>query len=428
MIAKKINKLLYSVFGIALTIGIMNTPVFAADNVQATSVNNTNVNLIENNNYIVNKDNSIEKNGLTISIDKVVASKHKLKTTVIIKNQKPFDIPRDQKPLEVLLSYGDNKFNSQGESPRYKDDKTLVITIERTIYDEELPEKGPLRIDILIPQYKINVGLDANVDFSEAFKNSSEKDVSINIPEINYTINKVESNDFGTQITCSQPEKDLSNRKSGLFGPLSSELILKAGDNMYPIKGANGYSSRGGKNDRLMMAVYDAEAATYDKVKNQDKISLIPVVCTMTSDEIEKFYKDNYKIKDKKNEETNKETTSNVSYTKEFDFSDGSKGEIYNIERNDNNLKIYCKGATEKESLLMAGSMSIHYKYEEGKEDDSYYDGNKNVVFYKDSKEALGYIVEFNDVQNDKTVEIGYNNLMKQIDKFKIGDEIQIAK
>lgn len=63
MISKKLNILLSSVLGIALTIGIMSVPALAADNVQASSSYTTNANSTENKNYIVSKDNSIEKTG-----------------------------------------------------------------------------------------------------------------------------------------------------------------------------------------------------------------------------------------------------------------------------------------------------------------------------------------------------------------------------
>ena len=100
---------------------------------------------------------------------------------------------------------------------------------------------------------------------------------------------------------------------------------------------------------------------------------------------------------------------------------------------NDNSIKVYCKGTSEKESLLIASNIYMNYHIdhvEEGKFDMSnYYDGNNDISFYKDSKDALGYVVEFNNVQKDKAVELRImNNIISQIDKFKVGDEIQISK
>lgn len=50
------------------------------------------------------------------------------------------------------------------------------------------------------------------------------------------------------------------------------------------------------------------------------------------------------------------------------------------------------------------------------------------MSFYKDSKDKLGYVVEFDNVEKDKVVNLNIDNMVKQIDKFEIGDEIQISK
>lgn len=424
MINKKISILLSSVLGIALTMGIMQGPALADDKVQDTSISSTSNNSAKNNNYIVSKDNSIEKNGLKISIDKIEASKHKLKATVKVESQTSFD-KNTENNVQAILTYGDNKENGSGMSFGTTNDKTLVITLEKDVDEGQIPEKGDLRIDIVIPKYKINVGMNANVDFSEAFKNMIEKEVSVKLPEFNITVNKLESNMLGTDIIYSE-EKDAGSKDSKHMLALhSNELILKIGDKMYPTENDGIYSSG---DSNVINGAFRAAAANYDKVKDQNNISLIPIVCTMTEEEREKFYKDNYKNRDEKKEEANKETTNNVSYTKNFEFSDGTKGEIYNVERNDNSVKVYYKGATEKESLLMASSAALYYKFEEGQEDYEDYYGRENMTFYKDPKESLGYIAEFNNVKKDKAMELGLNSIISQIDKYKIGDEIQLSK
>ena len=50
------------------------------------------------------------------------------------------------------------------------------------------------------------------------------------------------------------------------------------------------------------------------------------------------------------------------------------------------------------------------------------------MSFYKDPKEALGYILEFNNVEKDKAVDLYWDTIIKQIDRYKVGDEIQISK
>ncbi|BCZ46004.1 hypothetical protein psyc5s11_20710 [Clostridium gelidum] len=429
MINKKINRLLSSILGVALIGGIIQIPAFADDNVQVTSSYSSSDNLTNDQTNIANKDKNIEQNGLKISVNKIIASKHKLRATIIIKNENSFD--KTKRPnAQVLLSYGDNKLNGESTSSNYTDDKTLVISITRTINKGELPKKGPLRIDLVIPTYKINLGIDENMDFSEAFKDSIEKDLSINVPDCNFTINKLESDLLGTHITYSKPEKDSSDRNYSLSE--HPNLILKTGDKMYLLRPSGSYSSNvsgNGKDNKVTLGGYEAEAANYEKIKDQSNISMIPIICTMNSNELENYYKETYKNQKNSIDDTiNKDILNNVYYNKALDFSDGTKGEIYNIERNNDVIKVYCKGATEKESLLMASNTNIRYKSDESKTYNNYYSGNSRITLSKDPKESLGYIIEFTGVDKDKTMQLTCDTIIKQIDKFKLGTEIQISK
>lgn len=418
MISRKINRLISSILGVALIIGIMEVPALAVDSVQATE----NINFTESKNCIVNKDNSIEKNGLKISIDKVTGTKHKLKTVVKIENQKPFDKTNGINVISEL-TYGENQYRSEGKSDRYPDEKTLEITFERES-EEELPEKGELRVDIVIPSYKVNVGLDATVDFAETFKNVIEKDLNLKMKDANFTLNQVEFSDLGTKITCTGPAEDIFDREKSPARQ-NSPIILKIGDKMYKARFSGSYS----EDDKLETMTYEAETVNYQSAKAQNNISIVPIISDMTWGELEKIYREEIKNQNNKGKNQNEETINNVTYVKAFEFSNGNKGEIYNIERNDNTIKIYCKGTTEKESLLLASNININYHFEEGKDYIiDYYDGDKYMSFYKDPKETLGYIVEFNNVKKDKAVDLNYDTTIKQIDKYKVEDEIQISK
>lgn len=422
MMNKKINILLSSILGISLTFGIMEVPVLADSSVQAVPSYTTSDKSTDNN--IVSKDNDIEQNGLKISIDKIVATKHKLQVTVKVESQKPLE-ETNGGDVQVLLTYGDGKDYNYEMSHESIDDKTMKIILEREVNGEGIPEKGNLRVDLLIPKYKINVGMDANVDFSESFKNTIEKDVSVNIPEFNFTVKKIESNAMGTEVTYSKEKKRDSDEDEDI--DFSTPLILKIGNKMYRTMNEMDYPSEDDKGDtRTMIGSYNARVATYDKVKGQNTISIIPIVCSITKEDRIKIYDDIYKNVDYKKDDVNKDTTNDISYTKEFDFSDGSKGEIYKIERSDNNLKVYCKGDTEKESLLMASTMCVYPKMEKGKTVHYDYESEKNMSFYKDPDDSLGYIVEFDNLEKDKKMELNFDYAIKEIDKYKIDDEIQL--
>jgi hypothetical protein len=426
MINKKISILLSSILGVALNVGMMEMPVFAVSGgVQAVSSYTASDTPADSQKYIISKDNNIEQNGLKISIDSIVATKHKLQVVVKVEGQKPFSNSQGNNVI-ALLTYGDNKEKSSGTSYTNIDKNTLQINLEKEVDKEEIPEKGNLRVDIVIPEYKINVGMDASVDFTESFNDTIEKDVSIKVPEFNFTVSKLEANVLGTEITYN---KEVKGNLSEDYGISSDQLILKVGDRMYRTRDERSYSSYDG-NNTVIKGVYTSKSATFDKVKGQNSISLIPIICNMSEDEIGKVNEENYKnLLDEKKAEASKETTNNIIYTKNFDFSDGTKGEIYNVERNDNSVKIYCKGATEKESLLMASNMRLYPTIEDIKANHySLYENEGNMSFYKDSNDSLGYIVEFDNLDKDKKMELGLDFMIKEIDKFQIGNEVNLSK
>lgn len=414
MINKKTNRLLSSMLGAALIVGLIQAPAFATDNVQAQSSYTANSGLIGNN-------NSVEQNGVKITLNSVVGTKNKLKATITIQTPTPFD-KNGRETAQVLLNYGDNKFNGGGTSFRHPDDKTLVVNIEYTFNKSVLPEKGPLRIDVVMQKYKVNVGLDVNVDFSDSLKNSMEKDYSVKIPQFDSTFNKLESDILGTHLSFTEPEETSLMRNNDVLTEHS--FILKAGDKMYPLIDSDSYSSDSDQNNMSIVTTYDAEGATYEKIKDQTAISLIPISFTINSKDQKNLYKEEHNDKDM-------QTINNVSYAKTFDFSDGSKGEIYNIQRDDNSVKVYLKGVNEKESLLLASSLFMDYKHENSKKDyydHDYYDGNERTTFYKDPNDSLGYIVEFSNVKKDVNTQIDYDPTISLINAYTVGDEIQLSK
>ena len=97
-----------------------------------------------------------------------------------------------------------------------------------------------------------------------------------------------------------------------------------------------------------------------------------------------------------------------------------------NIERNDNIIKVACKGQSEIESLLMASNLNVHYEYVKGQKNNTFYN-NKDICIYKDPKDSLGYIVEFYNVQKDKETKLNLDPMIKQVNMYKLGDEIKLS-
>jgi hypothetical protein len=426
MVNRKISKILgpiLGVMGFMLAIGVMEAPASAEETAQVNSTASSTVTTTTTSaavtlkDYSVNINKSETQNGLTVTVDKAVATKHNLKVILKIQSDKPFEKNKYNDSI-FEVTYGNSDDFGASSSESYIDDKTMILTLEKDSHKDEYPKSGDLRVDVAFPSYKANIGMDIPVDFTESFNNVIEKDLSIKIPEFIYTLNKLESTVLGTTINYTKPRSNNDNDSDDHQSLFNSSIILKVGDKMYKARSRGGYSG----DDKEITGTYEAKSVTYDKIKDEKNISIIPLICNISRDELDKFYSENRNKKDT----TNKETASNVHYEKIFNFSDGSKGEIYNIERTDNSIKVYCKGESEKESLLMASNMSMHYKYVKDSNDNVFFDNNSNMSFYKDSKESLGYVIEFNNVIKDKEVDLNFTPLMKQVDKYKLSDEVKL--
>lgn len=417
MVNKKLSRILGPVLGIMgfmLTIGIIEVPVFAEDNVQANFQYASNIEKESKDDFFTINKSAIQ-NGVKVTVDKAIATKHKLKVLLKVEGDKPIDIMgHDNSIFEI--TYGEN--NSYGHTSSYDsyiDDKTMLVTLEKDNYEGEYPKNGELRVDVVFSNYKVNIGIDIPVDFTESFNNVIEKDISGKIPEFDYKLDKLESDVMGTRISYIEPKRDKSEEEeyNSLYNPV---VLLKIGERIYKTNSNGNYLGE----DDTIIGNYEVKSVTYDKVKDEKNISLIPIICDIRWEELDKLYEQD----GNKQENISKTTTNNVSYEKTLNFSDGSKGEIYNMERNDNSVKVYCKGESEKESLLMASNMEIYYESKEGENDYSYYD-NENVSFCKDPKEALGYIVEFENVAKDKKVNLSFNTTIKYSNRYTLEDEIK---
>jgi len=422
MVNKKLSRSLGPVLGVMgfiLAIGVMESPVLADDNVEVNSAytNSTTAAAAMYKDYSININKSQTQNGIRVTVDKAIATEHKLKVTLKLESEKSLEKIQHDNSI-FMLSYGDNdneRYTSQ--NTEQINDKTMLLTLEKDNYEGEYPEKGEIRVDVVLSNYKVNIGMDIPVDFTESFNNIIKKDISGKIPEFNYTLNKMESDFTGTRITYDKPKRDddTEDTSNSLF---NSVIILKAGDKMYKTESNGDYMGK----DEVISGNYEVKSLTYNKVKDENNISILPVICNISDKELSEIYsKDN-----KKQESINKETTNNVSYEKTIDFTDGTKGEIYNIERNDNSIKVYCKGASEKESILMASNIYANYQYIK---EEKYHDFYKafNMSFYKDPKEAFGYILELDNVKKDKVVELSFDTLIKYVDRYKIEDEIKLS-
>lgn len=288
-----------------------------------------------------------------------------------------------------------------------------MLHLEEKNRDDEFAEKGNLRVDIAFPKYKVNVGIESYVDFSGSYKKITQEKLAINIPEFNLNLGELESDVMETTIKYNG-YSDVNNSGEG---SVNSFMILKNGNKMYRANSIRCCYS----NDEFE-GEYIAQSATYDKLNDINSLSIIPIKGFMTYEEVFNMYT---KDKEKSFSDTDKEILNNVKYKKLFKFSDETKGEIYNIERKDNTVKVYCKGNSEKQSLLMTSNMYMNY---EPDKEEVFYESYKYTSFYKDPNDELGYVVEFNNIKDNKLMEIHLDCTISKIDKYEIGKEVELSK
>ncbi|MFT8342576.1 MAG: DUF4179 domain-containing protein [Clostridium beijerinckii] len=428
MINKKLIKTLGPVFGIMtfmLASGITYTSAFADDTIaamapataittsaSATYTDNTATTIKD---YSIDINKSSEENGIKVTVNSALATKHNLKVTLKIEGiTDPKAIEHNNSLFEV--SYGDKDYGFSSTSSRqYADDKTMFLTLEKNNYEGEYPESGNLRVDVILSNYKVNIGMDVPVDFTNSINKVFTKDITGTIPEINYTLKQLDSDSMGTTVSYTRPKHSGHNIDDN-NDFWDSQILLKVDNNFYKL------DSRGDSigDDGTIIGHYSSKLPTYDNIKNGKDISVIPMLYKMSMD-------DSDIISNNSNKNTSNDSANNLSYEKEFSSSSGLKGTIYNVERNDNSVKVYCKGQSELESLIIASNISLNYNHVKGQKDATIYHYNRFVSFYKDPKDSLGYIVEFDNVDKDKAATLNISYMLKEISMYKMGDEIKLS-
>ncbi|WP_026885552.1 DUF4179 domain-containing protein [Clostridium beijerinckii] len=428
MINKKLIKTLGPIFGIMtfmLASGITYTPAFADDTIAATapattSTTSASATYTDNTattikDYSIAINKSSEENGIKVTVNSALATKHNLKVTLKIEGiTDPKAIEHNNSLFEV--SYGDKDYGFNSTSSRqYADDKTMFLTLEKTNYEGEYPESGNLRVDVVLSNYKVNIGMDVPVDFTNSINKVFTKNISGTIPEINYTLKQLDSDSMGTTISYTRPKHSEDNIDDN-NDFWHSQILVKVDNNFYKL------DSRGSSigDDGTIIGHYVSKLPAYDTVKNGKDISVIPILYKVSMDH-------HGIISNSSNKNTTTDSVNNLTYEKEFSSSKGLKGTIYNVERNDNSVKVYCKGQSELESLIIASNISLNYNHVKGQNDTTIYNYNRFISFYKDPKDSLGYIVEFDNVDKDKAAALNISPMIKEISTYKMSDEIKLS-
>ena len=410
MINKKISKIIGPAAGIMvfmMSIGIMPVQAYAAET--KSIQNEASLSKSGNVNY------EIEQNGVKLTVTNVIGTKNRIKMNATITREDGFDEKiQGHRSIELNMYKEKEEFNSGGTSWSYPNENTIEISAEEES-ENGFSEKGNIRADLVIGEYDFNGSIVIPVDFTESFKQYMKHDLDVNI-EKNYNITGFESDVIGTRIIVTRPVDDMMyGNNNSVVDPY---FIIKLGNKMYRAMdiGGSGYSS----DDETYKCNFESEKLTYNDIKDADSISIIPVKCTMTYDEIEAKYNDSSLY-----EKLSKEavTENNVKYNKEVEFTDGTKGEI-KVERSNNKIRVYCSSDSDIKSFMLAEGISSIFT--DGSDDyrNSVYEDDK--VICKDENAENQYIAEFEDSHPEMMFETHIDTIMLNSHKFDIGDEIKI--
>ena len=400
MINNKIRKMFSPVAGIMSMIMVMGTvsiPVYAADNNIEYVYNQS-----ELNKDILSGNNVIEQNGTKL------ASKNKIKVWMELTSNKDSN-SFEHNDLDIRVYMNDSEqTGGSGSRSGFEGSK---MEIEEEIENQEgYPAQGIIRIDAVEGKLGLNGTLKIPVDFTEDFNNTLSKDISEDI-NVNGTKGKIEkfiSDGIDTRIVVSRPVE----------GPYplhhmyeeSYQFAVDIDGKLY----SSYYSSYSDEKDGREYENYVLEGLNYEKVKNASEIKITPYVNTMTQDEIEAYYNKNNDSYEKNLKEDNK-----VEYLEKISFADGTEGKI-SVVREENKIKVYCNSDSDFKSKLMAINMSAAYT------DENYYSGLDDKTIFKDKDNDNQYVIEFNDIESNRKANLYVNDIVSNIDKFVIGNEVKI--
>ena len=407
MVSKKISRILTPVLGImtfVMVMGVTAAPALAEEiKEEVTTYESSNIS--KGNDYEIYVNKTVEKDGFKITLEKVTASKKRIKVITIVEFPgKITDSIMNNLLEEMTVKNSDCNFNYAKK--KIINDKKLEIEFDGMTFND-LPDSTQLRFDIAVPQYKLNLWVNAQTDLSKNYDKVIEKDISMNSDKLECDYNKFESDILGTIIYGRRNSKD--DYYEDEYSSGDSMIFIKCDDKLYELKRQHYFIGH----DTMLVNV--CNNVTYDDINKAKSVSLIPVLCTLTNKETNDFYDS------RAHEMVSLENYDNVLYAKEFKFADGNNGEISKVEREDNKVKVYCNADSEKKSFLMAASLSGNIDNLE-----RYHSKEVQKSIYKNVDEKNSYVVEFSNVNRNDEFSISSDELLSQNNNFEFGEEVKI--
>lgn len=414
MINRKTKKVICKMAGI---MGLLMLTSFFSIPVDAEE--NRNVNTENLYNYVTLEkealnNNVIEQNGAKLTVTDIIASKNRIKIKM--------DFEADSSKLEEIMngsgrdyldistSLGNLYDCDYGESRSYAGNGK--IKIERELQNRDgFKNKDILRIDAVCGILDLNGSLKIPVDFTEDFNKIFTKDINIKADKVDAQIERFESNPLETSIVISQPEDSTMSFKHSISSDILNFLVDVDGELYFAEYPAYSDIKNGREYDN-----YSAQGLSYDKVEKAENISIMQISNNMSDEELDAFYntieEDDYKgIKNEYN----------IKIPQNIKFSDGTNGAITAVKE-DGKVKAYCKADSDLKSLIMALNLGGFY----GSEDDETNGLLEKGTIKKDKEADNQYIVEFDNVENDKDINLYVSAIIYNSDRYSLGEEIKI--
>lgn len=338
---------------------------------------------------------SKSSNGYNFTIEKLVGTPNKITIAVKIHSEKPFGVKSMFMPS---LSMNGVMWDGASSRCTLLDKNNLMMVIEEDSI-KGFPKRGNIKMNIhSTADDKTNVDFSFKADFSSSYKKTVTKKLRGEVKKGNIKVERINSSILGSVLMVDNYHID------------KGDLLLKLDDKIYT-------SNEGGAKEGKGHIFFPA--ATYEKVKSANKISVILV-------------KNNMKFSDKEHEEINKRIQKslenesldkNIKYNKDLTFTDGTKGEFYKIERSNNKVKLYFR--SDKYAKEFATNVRLH-EYFGDTSTDNYGVKQYFSCAYRDSNDDKGYVIEFDNVNTDKQLEVSFYLEELIPEKNKIGEEVRV--
>lgn len=346
---------------------------------------------------------SITVSNYTYTIDNMMVTPYNSLIAIKITSTEP--IPEDHEGFMIDPSIGGVHWNSGSSDKGYMIDDHNMITFIKHDYINKVPKKSTIKINInSMDSRDDNTNTSGKFEFKADFNRSYTEFTSLpvknaNIDKFGVTIKEIRSSIMETDIVSEGYDQD------------KLELLLNVDGKIYG--GLQGtFSGKSSRNvNTKCTLVTNIEGLNVNTINNAKNISLLIYEAKYSGNESTNFRESlNEPIQQPDNIEEQ-----NVFFPPYYNFFDGHKGEFYNLERDENTIRIHYKGKSG-DIIPLCGI-------------NAWYNGVKKANFSKvipNSNDKSDFTLEFNNVPLDKKIDISFINMDHIFNDYTLLDTVKV--